>query len=350
MRQSILRTFLIKADLRKFHESGKLLYCSFCGKSQHEVRKLIAGPSVFICDECVELCNDIIREEIDDTKGPSTSKKLPTPREINENLDQYVEIIKANNNIVSTKKKDMNETSKQKFIATLRFRILTTFNNGQGKAKHTTNGRAIKGIKERLAGKDGQFRMNIMGKRCNQSGRSVIGPDPTLKFGEIAVPEAMANILTIPVTVTDFNINELQKLCDNGRIDSVLKNNGSTRINIKRYRKGTKLIENDIIKRDGKEIKVVTGREPVLPGDVIIRNGQLLDKLLHVNRSYPLEIGSVVERKLQDGDWVLLNRQPTLHKASMLGMQIKVKPHCTIRMNLAVTKPFNKSLVGNRRL
>jgi DNA-directed RNA polymerase beta' subunit len=193
----------------------------------------------------------------------------------------------------------------------------------------------------------------VLTKRCNQSGRSVIGPDPTLKFGEIAVPEAMANILTVPVSVTDFNINELQNLCDNGRIDSVLKNNknnGATRINIKRYRKGTKLIENDIIKRDGKEITVVTGREPVLPGDVIIRNGQVLDKLLHVNRPYPLEIGSVVERKLQDGDWVLLNRQPTLHKASMLGMQVKVKPHCTIRMNLAVTKPFNKSLVGNRRL
>ena len=261
--------------------------------------------------------------------------------------NQYVEIIKANNNIVSTKKKDMNETSKQKFIATLRFRILTTFNNGQGKAKHTTNGRAIKGIKERLAGKEGQFRTNIMGKRCNQSGRSVIGPDPTLKFGEIAVPEAMANILTVPVSVTEFNIEKLQKLCDNGRIDSVLKNGGTTRINIKRYRKGTKLIQDDVIKRGEKEIVVVTGREPVIQGDVIIRNGQILDKLLPQNRPYPLEIGSVVERKLQDGDWVLLNRQPTLHKASMLGMQVKVKPHRTIRMNLAVTKPFNADFDGD---
>ena len=69
----------------------KLLYCSFCGKSQHEVRKLIAGPSVFICDECVELCNDIIREEIqqaDNQKG--TSSDLPTPHEIAGILDQYV--------------------------------------------------------------------------------------------------------------------------------------------------------------------------------------------------------------------------------------------------------------------
>lgn len=72
-------------------DSGKLLYCSFCGKSQHEVRKLIAGPSVFICDECVDLCNDIIREEIQESTVTETgSDTLPTPKEITEILDQYV--------------------------------------------------------------------------------------------------------------------------------------------------------------------------------------------------------------------------------------------------------------------
>ncbi len=71
-------------------DGGKLLYCSFCGKSQHEVRKLIAGPSVFVCDECVELCNDIIREEIQDTVSDSDNKSLPTPKEINEILQDYV--------------------------------------------------------------------------------------------------------------------------------------------------------------------------------------------------------------------------------------------------------------------
>jgi ATP-dependent Clp protease ATP-binding subunit ClpX len=70
-------------------ESGKILYCSFCGKSQHEVRKLIAGPSVFICDECVELCNDIIREELEE-KAASSRSHLPKPREIMDVLDQYV--------------------------------------------------------------------------------------------------------------------------------------------------------------------------------------------------------------------------------------------------------------------
>ena len=68
----------------------RLLYCSFCGKSQHEVRKLIAGPSVFICDECVDLCNDIIREEVQETSAGGKGSKLPAPREINRILDDYV--------------------------------------------------------------------------------------------------------------------------------------------------------------------------------------------------------------------------------------------------------------------
>src|SRR5210317_844594 len=70
-------------------DDGKLLYCSFCGKSQHEVRKLIAGPSVFVCDECVELCNDIIREEMQE-KTASGGEKLPKPQEIYDVLNEYV--------------------------------------------------------------------------------------------------------------------------------------------------------------------------------------------------------------------------------------------------------------------
>ncbi|MEZ9525752.1 ATP-dependent protease ATP-binding subunit ClpX [Enterovibrio norvegicus] len=77
-------------DKRKDGGSGKLLYCSFCGKSQHEVRKLIAGPSVYICDECVDLCNDIIREEIKEVMPKRDSNELPTPMEIRAHLDDYV--------------------------------------------------------------------------------------------------------------------------------------------------------------------------------------------------------------------------------------------------------------------
>jgi len=76
-------------ESRGKHDDGKLLYCSFCGKSQHEVRKLIAGPSVFVCDECVELCNDIIREELEE-RAERTRDKLPKPHEIKKVLDEYV--------------------------------------------------------------------------------------------------------------------------------------------------------------------------------------------------------------------------------------------------------------------
>ena len=87
------------------NDGDRLLYCSFCGKSQHEVRKLIAGPSVFICDECVELCNDIIREEIQEKSVTGAGTTLPTPHEINKILDEYVigqnkakKILSANDN------------------------------------------------------------------------------------------------------------------------------------------------------------------------------------------------------------------------------------------------------------
>lgn len=78
------------SDDKKNDGDNKLLYCSFCGKSQHEVRKLIAGPSVFICDECVDLCNDIIREEIKEISPQKKQDALPTPKEIHEHLDDYV--------------------------------------------------------------------------------------------------------------------------------------------------------------------------------------------------------------------------------------------------------------------
>ena len=79
------------ADGEGDKKGDKLLYCSFCGKSQHEVRKLIAGPSVFVCDECVELCNEIIREEAEDAEdAESSSTRYPTPKEICERLDEHV--------------------------------------------------------------------------------------------------------------------------------------------------------------------------------------------------------------------------------------------------------------------
>uniref|UniRef100_A0A6C0LX42 DNA-directed RNA polymerase n=1 Tax=viral metagenome TaxID=1070528 RepID=A0A6C0LX42_9ZZZZ len=264
--------------------------------------------------------------------------------------NQYVEIIKANNHLAisdSSGKKEISENKKQKFLASLRFRIHTTFNNSQGKAKHTTNGRAIKGIKERLAGKDGQLRNNMMGKRCNQTGRTVIGPDATLKMGELAVPPGMAEILTVPVRVASFNMELLQKLVDSGDVNSLLKPDGQTRINLKRFRRGTRLLAGDIIYRGADIIDVKNGKELVLVGDQVKRNGEFLERLSPANRSYELKLGWIVERKLQNGDYVLLNRQPTLHKASMMAMKVVLRVGKTLRMNLAITKPFNADFDGD---
>tara|TARA_Y100000389_G_scaffold90627_2_gene87182 strand:- start:2715 stop:5459 length:2745 start_codon:yes stop_codon:yes gene_type:complete len=264
--------------------------------------------------------------------------------------NQYIEIIKTNNHLDTTKedsKKELSEVKRQKFLATLKFRVLTTFNNGQGKAKHTTNGRAIKGIKERLAGKEGQIRTNLMGKRCNQTGRTVIGPDPTLKLGELGVPYEMAQTLTFPERVTLFNIKKLQDLVNEGKVDSILKPDGVTRINLKRFRRGSRLVNGDIIIRGIERISVVSGRELVLEGDKIERNGEILDNIIPSDRNYTITEGWIVERQLQDGDYVLLNRQPTLHKASMMAMQIVLKPYKTLRMNLAITKPFNADFDGD---
>lgn len=258
---------------------------------------------------------------------------------------QYIEIIKTNNELQTTANKQPKDMAKS--LATLRFRVHTTFDNSQGKAKHTTNGRAIKGMKERLKGKEGQIRKHMMGKRCNYTGRTVIGPEPTLKMGQLAVPVEMANILTVPVRVASYNLKLMQDLVDTGNVDSLINPDGKL-INLKRYRRGTQLQHGDIIIRhesDNKEV-VQTGRELVHRGDKVYRGSKEVTKLNPCNRHFKISEGWIVERKLTDGDYVILNRQPTLHMASMMAMQVVVMPYKTMRMNLAITKPFNADFDG----
>ena len=169
----------------------------------------------------------------------------------------------------------------------------------------------------------------------------MIGPEPTLRMGELGVPIEIAAILTKPDNVTAFNIEILQKMVDEGKITSLIKPDGETVIDIKRFRRGTRLMNGDIIHRDDKQILVVSGREMVMDRDQVYRNGELIDKLKPANRTYKLNIGWTVNRPLQDGDYVLLNRQPTLHMGSMLAMQVKIKPYKTLRFNLSVCKSFN---------
>lgn len=258
--------------------------------------------------------------------------------------NQLLEIVKCNNHLC---KPDVikSETKRTKVLQSLKFRISTFLNNSNGRAKHTTSGRPMKGIKERLTGKSGQIRSHLMGKRVNFSGRTVIGPDPTLKMGELAIPIEVAENLTIPVRVNDINKTYLYDIVNSGKANYVIKNNGSTRINLKYALKSrqTKLERGDVIIRANSEKETVkTGREVLSKGDVIKRDEKIITDIKTVEkRLYDIEVGDIVERHLCDGDIVLLNRQPTLWSGSMLAQTVRVMKNKTFRFNLAITSGFN---------
>lgn len=157
-----------------------------------------------------------------------------------------------------------------------------------------------------------------IGKRCDQTGRTVIGPDPTLKMGQLAVPREMASNLTIPVQVNNFNIEQMNKLVNEGGANYVLKNGGKAKINLSYalFRKGTELVYGDEIHRKSGDkmvvLKVMGKNEQLQKGDLLKRGDKFVEDLKYPERkNYMLEPGDIVERKLQDGDIVLLNRQPT---------------------------------------
>lgn len=260
--------------------------------------------------------------------------------------NQYIEIVKANKNLIDP---EVNDTKKEKSIQTLKFRIKTLMNNSQGKSR-CTSGRPIKGIKERISGKDGLIRSNLMGKRRNQSARSVISADPTVRTDELVVPEQVSTNLTVPEIVYDLNLKQLQDIVNNEKANFVVKADG-TRINLKYalYKKGTQLLWGDKIIRDSKEIDPFSYNNFQLKlGDKIKRNGEIISNIdISKKRDFKLEIGDTVERHLKNGDIVLFNRQPTLHKASMLAKRVIVRPSKTFRFNLASTKTFNADFDGD---
>ena len=260
--------------------------------------------------------------------------------------NQYIEIIKANNILNNPKTSDKEMT---KALQTLKFRIQTLFDNSKGRAKHTTNQRPIKAIKERLMGKDGQIRNNHMGKRVNYSSRTVIGGDPTLEIDELGVPNEICDILSYPEFVTSLNIDKLTQLVNDGKANSVVNNSGKT-INLQYalIKKGTELMYGDVIIRNGRRIKYVNQENFVLyPRDILERNGEIIEIKLQEKKHYTLQVGNIVNRQLQNGDFVLFNRQPTLHKGSMLGFRVKRLPGKTFRINLAVTPSFNADFDGD---
>ena len=227
---------------------------------------------------------------------------------------QYIEIIKANKHLGDP---TLNELRKQKYTQIIKFRIKCLFNNDQGSSKHS-NGRPLKGIKKRLTGKEGLLRGNLLGKRVDKSGRTVIGPDPTLRTNEIAIPQHFADTLSYPVRVTKYNIDEVYEWINKGLVNFLLKDNGQTRINMKyaQYKQGTRLQYGDfVVKKRTGNVEMITAEKQLFSleeGDHIVRNGEKLNDIVY-NTSKPvsIQIGDVVERKMRDGDILLLNRQPT---------------------------------------
>ena len=216
------------------------------------------------------------------------------------------DIIKCNN----TLKQKIENKSRMEVIndwsKVLQYHIATLVDNelpGVAQSVHRS-GRPLKAIRQRLKGKDGRIRNNLMGKRVDFSGRSVITPDPNIELDELGVPLAIASNLTYPEIINDYNRDKMVELLNNG---------------VNQY-PGIKMIIQNGIK------KTITERNIL---DIELNNGD------------------IVHRHLMDGDYVLFNRQPSLHRMSMMGHRVKVMKGNTFRLNVSVTPPYNADFDGD---
>lgn len=189
---------------------------------------------------------------------------------------------------------------------------------------------------------------------CEQTGRTVIGPDPTLKMGQLGVPQEIANTLTVPERVTSFNYDYLTELVNSGKVNHVItKNNVKINMQYHIFDKGTRLNHGDIIIRTDPntgietEHLVTNGKELLKPGDKVKRNEEFLTDLKYpTQKKYHLNIGDICERQLKNGDILLLNRQPTLHAGSMMAQEAVIHSGKTLRFNLSIAKSFNADFDG----
>ena len=190
----------------------------------------------------------------------------------------------------------------------LQFHITTFFDNSVARippARHRS-GQPLKTITERIKGKEGRIRKNLAGKRVNYSGRTVISPDPSIRINEVGIPYEIAKIVTVAETVNDLNIDKLKELVKNG--------SGYPGANY-------------IIRPDEKRKKITD---------------ELKEEIIN-----ELAPGYKVERHLQNGDIVLFNRHPSLHKGSLMAHYVKVLPGRTFRLHPAVATPYNADFDGD---
>ena len=190
----------------------------------------------------------------------------------------------------------------------LQFHITTFFDNSVAKippARHRS-GQPLKTIMERIKGKEGRIRKNLAGKRVNYSGRTVISPDPYISINEVGIPFEIAKVVTVAESVTDLNMEKLKKLIQKGE-----EYPGA----------------NYIIRPDGKRKKI---------------SQELKEEIIN-----ELTVGYKVERHLQDGDVVLFNRHPSLHRGSLMAHFVRVLPGRTFRLHPAVAAPYNADFDGD---
>jgi DNA-directed RNA polymerase subunit A' len=192
----------------------------------------------------------------------------------------------------------------------LQYHVTTYFNNevsGIPPARHRS-GRALRTLTQRLKGKEGRFRSNLSGKRVDFSARTVISPNPHISINQVGVPRKIAQILTVPTFVTEFNIEEMKQLVMNGP-----KNHPGA---------------NYIIREDGRRIDL----RFVKSRDLIASN---------------IKPGYIIERHLKNGDLVLFNRQPSLHRMSIMAHEVLVMEGQTFRLALVVCPPYNADFDGD---
>lgn len=221
---------------------------------------------------------------------------------------KLADIVKCNNELKRNEQSGAAAHIIAENTKMLQYHVATLIDNeipGVPKAQQKS-GRPLKSIKQRLKSKEGRIRGNLMGKRVDFSARTVITPDPNLMIDEVGVPRSIAQNLTFPEIVTPFNLQEMR--------DLVAKGNNQY--------PGAKYIIRD--------------------------NGERIDLRFHPKLSdLHLQVGYKVERHIKTGDIVVFNRQPTLHKMSMMGHRIKVLPWSTFRLNLSVTTPYNADFDGD---
>jgi DNA-directed RNA polymerase subunit A' len=223
---------------------------------------------------------------------------------------KLVDIIRINHRVKENIEAGAPALIVQDLSELLQYHITTYFNNessGIPPARHRS-GRALKTLSQRLKGKEGRFRSNLSGKRVDFSARTVISPDPNLDINEVGVPLEVAKQLTIPKRLNYLNIEEMKKLVING-MDTY---------------PGALYV----VRPDGKRVRLefVTERE----------------KIAEV-----LQPGFIVERHLMDGDIVIFNRQPSLHRMSIMAHKVKVMPYKTFRLHLCVCPPYNADFDGD---